>query len=265
MALKFCSFASGSSGNCYMIRNEQTAILIDAGTTGKRIFEGIEYTETPYEDVAAILVTHEHNDHIRNLPMVTKKMMNSQVYANKKTWEAMDSVRVERERRKVFVTGKTFDIGHFSVKPFDVPHDAAEPVGYSLFGEGKQISVLTDVGYITDSIFEEIVEADLLVLEANHEREMLLMGRYPYLTKRRILGEKGHLSNVSAGECLCQIVNTKKKPRQVLLGHMSNENNDPAVAMLAVKNELMGHNIIVGKDLRIDVLLRKCRSCVYEV
>lgn len=265
MALKFCSFASGSSGNCYMIRDEETAILIDAGTTGKRIFEGMEYTQTSYDSVAAILVTHEHTDHIKSLPMVTKKLADSCVYANESTWKAMESIKVAEERRRSFVTGQPFDVGDFTVKSFAVPHDAAEPVGYSLFRGDKQVSIVTDVGYITDEIMDEIVDADLLVLEANHEREMLLMGRYPYATKRRILGEKGHLSNVSAGECLCQIVDAREKSRQVLLGHMSGENNDPSVAMLAVKNQLLEQNKIIGRNLKIDVLLRKCISCVYEV
>ncbi len=264
MSLEFCSFASGSSGNCYMIKNESSALLIDAGISGKKIFQGLEDTGTAPESVSAVLITHEHIDHVRSLPIVTKKLPNIQAYANAATWGAIERP-VAADKQQTFHTGEDFYIKDFQIRPFAIPHDAAEPVGFSIYACGKQISIVTDVGCMTEDICREITDADFLVLEANHEKEILLMGSYPYHLKRRILGEKGHLSNVSAGECLCGIVEARPKKRQILLGHLSKENNDPSVALLAVKNTLMEKNIFTGGDLRLDVAMRDCCSCIYQV
>lgn len=264
MSLKFCSFASGSSGNCYLVKNDSSALLIDAGISGKKIFNGLEETGTSYEDVLGVLITHEHTDHIKSLPIVTKKLPNAYAYANEATWNNIEKP-VNSIKKKYFRTGEDFTINDFTIRPFPIPHDAAEPVGFSIYHDGRQISIVTDVGYITENIFDEIVDADLLLLEANHEREILLMGKYPYQLKRRIMGEKGHLSNISAGECLCHLTEVKKKKRHILLGHLSRENNDPSVAMLTVKNTLMEKNIFIGNELSLDVVLRDSYSCIYEV
>ncbi|MDO4869068.1 MAG: MBL fold metallo-hydrolase [Bacillota bacterium] len=264
MTVKFCSFASGSSGNCYMVRDDETAILIDAGISGKRIMTGLAETGTDPEMVSAILVTHEHIDHVKSLHVVAKRIPGLLVYANEATWACIDKP-VSEERRRYFVTGEDFYIGEFLIRPFPISHDAADPVGFSIYHGDKQISILTDAGFVSDEIMEEILDADLLVLEANHEKEMLLMGRYPYPLKQRILGDEGHLSNVSAGECLCRIVEKRPKRRRVLLGHMSRENNTPEVAMLAVRNTLEENSIYIGGELKVDVVLRDQMSRLYEV
>jgi len=264
MTLQFCSFASGSSGNCYLIKNEKTAILIDAGISGKRIFQALKDTDTPFENVMALLVTHEHIDHVKSLPVVSKKLPNVSVYANDKTWENIERP-VEAEKQRRFITGEDFYIDDIMIRSFAIPHDAAEPVGFSVYYGDSQISIVTDVGCITDDIFDEIVNADLLLLEANHEEEILLMGSYPYSLKRRILSDEGHLSNVNAGKCLCKLSAAKCKDRQILLGHLSRENNDPQVAMLAVKNELLENDIIPGNEIKLEVALRDCCSLIYEV
>ena len=264
MSLKFCSFASGSSGNCYLVKSDETAILIDAGISGKRILEGLDETDTPRDDIAAVLVTHEHSDHVQSLRVMTKRLPEAAVYANEATWEHIEKP-VPEERREFFTTGEAFEIGDLTIKPFPVPHDAAEPVGFSIFADGRQITICTDAGYITDEMYEEILEADLLLLEANHEKEMLLFGRYPYPLKQRILGDEGHLSNLTCGEGLCRIVNENPKKRQVLLGHMSQQNNTPEVAMQAIINTLEEESIFTGDDLKIDVVLRDCMSRIYEL
>lgn len=264
MTLKFCSFASGSSGNCYLVKNDSSALLIDAGISGKRIFQALKETDTPHENVRGLLVTHEHIDHVKSLPIVTRTLSHISAYANEATWTGIERPVAENQQ-KSFHTGREFYIDDFIIKPFAVPHDAAEPVGFSLYYEGKQISIVTDVGCITDDIFSEISDADLLLLEANHEKEMLLMGRYPYNLKHRILGDRGHLSNVSAAQCLCRLVEANNKPRRVILGHLSHENNDPAVAMLTVKNTLMEKSIIPGDRLKLSIASRDCPSPVYEV
>ncbi|MDO4176183.1 MAG: MBL fold metallo-hydrolase [Bacillota bacterium] len=264
MTVKFCSFASGSSGNCYLVKDEETAILIDAGISGKRIFEGLEQTDTPRDMVRAILVTHEHSDHVQSLPILSRKIPGLNVYANGATWDSIERP-VAEEQQRVFVTGEDFYIGDFIVRPFPISHDAAEPVGFSLFHGETQISFCTDSGYISEDVFEEISRADLLLLEANHEKEMLLYGRYPYPLKQRILGDEGHLSNISCGECLCRMVAEHPKDRFVLLGHLSHENNTPDVAMQAIRNTLEEQQIFIGGQLQVDVVLRDRMSAVYEI
>lgn len=264
MTLQFCSFASGSSGNCYLIKSESTAVLVDAGISGKRIFQSLADTDTSLADVKALLITHEHIDHVKSIPIVSKKISNIGVYANENTWANIERP-VAPEKRRTFTTGKDFYIDDLLIRPFSIPHDAADPVGFSIYHGDSQISIVTDVGYITDEIFDEIVNADLLLLEANHEEEILLMSGYPYSLKRRILSDEGHLSNVNAGKCLCKLTATKGKRRQVLLGHLSRENNDPQVAMLAVRNELLENDIIPGDELKLDIALRDCCSLIYEV
>lgn len=264
MPFSFCSFASGSSGNCYLIKNDSTALLIDAGISGKKIFQGLDDTETPREAVKGLLITHEHTDHVNSIPIVTKKLPNIKAYANEATWAAIERP-VAEEKRQLFYTGEEFFIEEFRIKSFPIPHDAAEPVGFSIYSDERQISIVTDVGYITEEIFQEITNADLLLLEANHEEEILLMGSYPYELKRRILGKTGHLSNISAGECLCELMEANPKKRQILLGHLSHENNDPAMALLTIKNALMEKNIFPGGNLKLEVALRNCCSCIYEV
>lgn len=263
MTVKFCSFASGSSGNCYMVRDDDTAILIDAGISGKRIFESLEMADTPLGMVEAVLVTHEHSDHVQSLPILCRKNSGLSVFANEATWAQIERP-VPAEQQRTFVTGEDFYIGDFIVRPFATSHDAAEPVGFSLYHGDTQISICTDSGYIGEEILEEIRTADLLLLEANHEKEMLLFGRYPYPLKQRILGDEGHLSNLSCGECLCRIVKETPKQRTVLLGHLSNENNTPAVALQAVVNTLEEESIFVGEDLRLRVALRNEMSEIYE-
>lgn len=264
MTIKFCSFASGSSGNCYMVKDDETAILIDAGISGKKIFEALDETGTPREMVKAVLVTHEHVDHVKSLPIVTKKIPKAQVYANEATWESVERP-VDDSRKEYFETGEEFTLGRFTIRPFAVSHDAAEPVGFSICHGDKQISICTDSGCLSDEILAEIAEADLLLLEANHEKEMLMFGSYPYPLKQRILGDEGHLSNVTCGECLCTIVEGNPKPRRVLLGHMSRENNTPDVAMQAVINTLEEKHIFTGGDLQIEVALRDRISRIYEL
>lgn len=264
MTVKFCSFASGSSGNCYMVKDDNMAILIDAGISGKRIFEALEATHTPREMVQAVLVTHEHIDHVKSLPILSKKMPEAAVYANRATWENITRP-VPQEQRREFVTGEDFYIGDFIIRPFAISHDAAEPVGFSLYHGSTQISICTDSGCVTDEILEEIQKADLLLLEANHEKELLLYGRYPYPLKQRILGDEGHLSNLSCGECLCRIVSGQPKPRRVMLAHLSWENNTPDVALQAVVNTLEEQGIYVGGNLQLQVALRDEISEVYEL
>jgi len=272
MCLCFCSFSSGSSGNSYLVRSKTTALLIDAGISGKRIVEGLSRTETPFEMVAGILITHEHIDHVRSLKTLMKRFPGMRAYANGGTWSALVGT-VPEDRKEFFVTGEGFFIGDIFVKPFSISHDAAEPVGYSLHSGGKQIAIVTDTGFLPDSVMNEVKNSDLLVLEANHEEGMLQYCSYPYSVKQRILGERGHLSNLAAAEGLCRIWEARevaggegeKGSMRVLLAHLSRENNDPALAQLSFKNILAESDIYVGQNVLLDIILRDQLSAVYEL
>lgn len=264
MALQFCSFSSGSSGNSYLVRSARTAILIDAGISGKRIMEGIEYTGTAPEDVKAIMVTHEHSDHVQSLRVLHKRLPKVNTYSNLSTWECIKD-KVPEGRHIAFDSGDEFDIGDIHVKSFRTNHDAAESVCYSFLHGGSQISVLTDTGYVSEDIYNEIKGADLLALEANHDPNVLQMCRYPYYVKRRILGDHGHLSNEAAAECIARLQKEDEKRRFVLLAHLSKENNSPELAMMTIRNCLQEEGVFPGDKLQLGVIVRDQISDIFEV
>ena len=264
MALTFCSFSSGSSGNCYLVKSDRTAILIDAGISGRRILDSLKRAEVGPGDVKAVLVTHEHSDHVKSLRVINKKLPGAVTYANIGTWECINGL-VDEKRSIVFKTGEEFLIDDIKVKAFNILHDAAEPVGYTLSRGESKIGILTDTGRLSEEIYEEIKEADLLVLEANHDVEMLRVGRYPWFLKQRILGEKGHLSNVDAAGAICRLLAGGGKSRRILLAHLSRENNFPEMAYQTVKNLLEENSCCIEKNVCINIIEREEMSALFTV
>lgn len=266
MTLALCPIASGSSGNCYAIVSQNARVLLDAGISGKRIKEGLESINISPYDIDGILITHEHIDHIKGAGIFSRKY-DTPIYANEKTWESMKCIigKIKEHNIKVLKTCDVFSIKDIEIKSFNIPHDAVEPVGYSFFRGEVQLSVATDIGYMTEEIFNEINEADFLVLESNHDVEMLKVGRYPWNVKQRILGEKGHLSNVDAGKALIEIIRSHKKGREVLLAHLSHENNFPQMAHQTIKNILEEEEYYIGTDVNIYIALREEVSGIYKV
>jgi phosphoribosyl 1,2-cyclic phosphodiesterase len=264
MTLSFCSFSSGSSGNCYLIKTENTALLVDAGISGKKIYEGLAFTATPREQLAALLITHEHIDHTKSIRTLMKREKTLKAYANALTWDQIGS-QVCEEQKEIFETGDTFEIGNITVKTFHVSHDAVEPVGYTFCSGGKQISIVTDTGCMNEEIISEIREADILILEANHDVDMLKIGRYPWFLKQRVLGEEGHLSNAAAGEAILRLLSESEKERYVLLAHLSRENNFPEMAYQTVKNILEESDFYIGKHLKLNTIMRDEVSLIYEI
>lgn len=264
MTLSFCSFSSGSSGNSYLIKTEDTALLVDAGISAKRILEGLAQSETKQDLVKALLITHEHSDHTKSVRAVLKKIPGLSAFANQNTWSGIHT-EIPEEQKKSFSTGDRIEFGDIGVKTFRVSHDAADPVGFSFYAYGKQISIVTDTGCVNDDLFEEILDADLLVLEANHDVEMLKFGRYPWPVKQRILGEQGHLSNEAAGELLVKLLSENDKQRNVLLAHLSRENNFPEMAQQTVKNILEEADYYIGREIRLNTIVRDQVSSVFRV
>ncbi len=262
MSISFCSFSSGSSGNSYLVTGGDTALLVDAGISGKRILEGLRHAAVSPERVRGVFITHEHQDHIRSLAALTKKLPHIRAYANEGTWAALGD-RVRQEQRRTFVTGRRFAVGDIEVKSFPISHDAAEPVGFSFFSGGKQVSIVTDTGHITEEIYREMEEADILVLESNHDIHMLKMCSYPWHIKQRILGKAGHLSNEDAASALCRIAAAGNKRRQILLAHLSRENNFPEMAFQTICNLLQEEEIYLGDRVRIETILKDQISPIY--
>ena len=239
--LKFCSLYSGSSGNCLFVSTNNTKVLIDCGTSCKKICEGLASIDSSIEDIDAILVTHEHSDHVQGLGMVSKKF-NIPVYANLETWNVMEKQKekISEKNIKLFENDKDFLLNDLTIHPFTTPHDAANPCGFSIHNGKKRLSIATDLGYMDNRIFEQLQNSSFVLLESNYEPELLDASKYPYHLKQRIKGPNGHLSNETAGKTISELM--KKDLKEVILGHLSKENNFPELAYKTVAEQLMNNN-----------------------
>jgi phosphoribosyl 1,2-cyclic phosphodiesterase len=266
MAFSFCSFASGSSGNCYMVESDNTVLLIDVGISGKQILAGLEENGIDIEDVDGILLTHEHVDHVRSIRMIGKKASNADIYGSEGTFSCIAD-KLPAQRAHPVEDEDSFMVGDIRVNSFALSHDAIEPLGYSFEHDDRRLTIVTDTGYVTEEIFEHIKCADMLVLEANHEVNILRMGSYPYPLQQRILGDEGHLSNETAGHTLCHMLDEMdgNKTPKVVLAHLSSENNTPDQAYLTVRNILFEDDYYVDRDLELSVVKRDQTSPLIEV
>jgi len=250
----FCPIASGSNGNCIYAGNGNTKVLFDAGLSGVRIQTGLRLIKVDPESIDAIFITHEHGDHIHGAGVLSRRF-DVPLYATQKTWESMERESIlgpiQPKNMKTICYDKKYAIGDLIIKPFKISHDAAEPAGYSIFAGGYKISIATDLGYVTDSVKENLRDSDVLLLESNHDVEMLKKGSYPWPLKKRIMSDLGHLSNVSCGELITEIVSNRLK--HVFLGHLSEENNRPYLAMDTVCGILEDNNIQPGADFNLSL------------
>lgn len=262
VGISYCALASGSSGNCHLIINEGNKLLVDAGLSGKRIQNRLQEIGFDPKDLTGIFVTHEHNDHICGVGILSRRF-NLPIYANGKTWEAMETKlgNIKSENIKVFDTEKPLFLGDLKVIPYQISHDAVEPVGYTFQEKDIKISITTDLGYVNEGILDKIKDSHLVVLESNHDIDMLKAGSYPYYLKRRILSDSGHLSNEAAGNAIVELV--KNNVKNVILAHLSKENNFPELAMMTVKNILEINKISIGEDIIIDLAHRDKVSSIY--
>lgn len=264
MAFRFCSLASGSSGNCQYIETGKVRILIDAGLSGKKIQQALELIEVDPKTINYILVTHEHSDHTKGVGILSRRF-NLPIYANTNTWESMkkDIGKVKEENILTFKTEEHFEIADLGIEPFGIYHDAIEPVGYCIHYKNSKISLLTDTGCVDENIKKKIGKSDLLLIESNHNIEMVKTGRYPWPLKKRILGDLGHLSNEAAGEIISDVYTDEMKV--VLLAHLSQENNFPELAYTTVSNIITESGIDLQKDVKLDMTYRHKPSNVYTL
>ncbi len=264
MNFKVCSLFSGSSGNSTYIGTEKTHILVDAGVSMKNIIGGLKQLDVDGQELKGILITHEHSDHVKGVGAISRKF-NVPIYANEETWEAMESKlgRIDSGNKRVFYNNMDFYIQDINIQPYQIPHDAADPVGFSLFYKNKKISITTDLGHTNNKIIKAVMDSDLVILEANHDAEMLKAGPYPMYLKKRILGRKGHLSNEDTGQALLELI--KGKVTHVLLAHLSRENNYPQLAYQTVAGILESNGVQIGKDIQVDMTYRDRASNFYHI
>ncbi|HPJ00544.1 MAG TPA: MBL fold metallo-hydrolase [Enterococcus sp.] len=249
-AFQISILASGSSGNSLFIETEKKKILVDAGLSGKKITSLLGEVGRKPEELDAILVTHEHHDHIHGVGVLARKYK-LDVYANEKTWQAMSPLigNVAVEQKHIFEMGKILTFGDMDIESFGVSHDAAAPQFYRFYKNGKSFVILTDTGYCSDYLRGTIRGADAYLMESNHDLEMLRMGAYPWNLKQRILGDRGHLSNEDGALVMTDILTDNTK--RIYLGHLSRENNLKELAHMTMENILYEHGLGVGEAVHV--------------
>jgi phosphoribosyl 1,2-cyclic phosphodiesterase len=261
--MKFCSFGSGSSGNCSLISHGNTHILIDAGISMRRIKTYLCALDIAPENLTAILITHEHKDHIRGIQMISKYFQ-IPVYASELVGVAVCRVAPAAEKNiSLFQAESELEIGGIAVRSFRTPHDTPESVGYRLDAGGVSFAFVTDLGQVTRKIYNAIRGVDMAVLESNHDVDMLKNGVYPYYLKKRILSKHGHLSNFDCGRLAGALA--AEGTRQIVLAHLSRKNNTPQLAYETVKCALTRQEISVGRDVRLTVAPPAVMGNVYIV
>ena len=247
--MRLLSIASGSSGNSYYIGSDKTTLLLDVGIAMKRIVEGLNFADRDMSEVDGIVITHEHIDHIKSVGAISRKY-HIPIYATYGTIDAIantSSVGVfDYNLFNPIKADSEFEIGDITISACSIPHDAADPVCYSFTAGDKKISVATDLGEYNPIITDFLADSNAMIIEANHDIRMLEVGPYPYPLKQRILGKYGHLSNEAAGSLIRELLSPDVK--YIALGHLSAQNNYPALAYEAVKLELSGN--VFSDDVR---------------
>jgi len=249
MSLSIAPLFSSSSGNCTFIGTENTGLLVDAGLAGNMIEGALAAIGRKPGALCGIVVTHEHTDHVKGVGVLSRKY-DLPVYANTKTWECMQGKlgRVSLKNTRV-IDRSEFFVGDICVQPVALHHDAADPNGYAFFADGKKLGVMTDTGRVTRRMLDAMEGAAIVLLESNHDVEMLKNGSYPRYLKARILSTRGHLSNEDAGKAAEELV--KRGVRGILLGHLSKENNREPLAYGTVQTLLAQAGIVAGRDLAL--------------
>lgn len=252
--MKLCSIASGSSGNCIYLSSNKTNLLIDVGISCKKIENSLKYINVNLNDIDAILITHEHLDHISGLGSVSRKY-NIPIYSTIKTINEIMKNRyigqVNKTLFNIIQPDKEILIKEIKVKPFSVSHDAVDPVCYTFDIGGHKVGIATDLGFYDNYIISNLANSEILFLEANHDVSMVEVCRYPYLVKERILGDKGHLSNENSGRLICELFH--KNLKYVFLGHLSSENNFPDLAYETVNYEISNKLKLKSKDFNFKI------------
>lgn len=223
-----CPLCSGSEGNSFYIKIENDAFLVDIGRSCRQIERIMTENSINPHEIKSIFMTHEHSDHVKGLSVFARRY-NTTVYGSEGTLRSLEEKQVLNNNiRYQYIDLSGVDIGNISVAPFDISHDCNQGFGYSFFWQNKKISICSDIGIITPCIFDSIVGSDVVILESNHDIDMLKSGPYPFFLKERILSDKGHLSNIECSKLIHKLA--KSGTKKFILCHLSSNNNDPKIA-----------------------------------
>lgn len=263
MSLSITPLFSGSSGNAILIRTQHTSILVDAGVSGKRTTEALASVGVDAKDIEGILITHEHSDHIQGAGVLSRKY-DIPIYATPLTWQAANGKLGKIKSQNVRKIDKSdFFIDDLLIEPFETPHDAADSVGYCLSRGSRKIGIATDLGHFPKSVEHRLHSCDLVLLESNHDINMLLTGRYPQRLKQRIRSNRGHLSNNDAACAAIKLAAAGVS--SILLGHLSQENNNAKVAFRTVTDALISEGFVPGEHINLGLAMRDCVTGVFNV
>jgi phosphoribosyl 1,2-cyclic phosphodiesterase len=242
MGVSVSVLASGSRGNSAVVQTSRTKILVDAGISCRETFKRMKVLGEDPRSLSAVLITHEHSDHVYGLLTLAKKLKVPvfMTGATHQTWARalrdQDGARPGLEKLEIFASGKSFQVGDIAVTPFTIPHDAADPVGFTFRAEGVKIGFATDLGYVPASVRDQLRRCEVLVMESNHDVEMLRVGPYPWSVKQRVMSRVGHLSNDALAEFISS--DYDGEAAYVVLAHLSEHNNHPEIARGAAEKAL---------------------------
>lgn len=261
--MRFCPLYSGSSGNALLVLADGAALLVDAGLPGRVVAEALAAAGVAPEQLSGILVTHEHSDHVKGVGILARRYR-LPVYANAGTWRGMLPLigEIPPAQMRVFETERDFYLGGVNVLPYKTPHDANESVGFVFQSGGSKLSILTDAGHVNERMLDAVSGSGLILIESNHDVEMLKAGRYPFPLKRRILGDEGHLSNDACGAALTALYG--RGVRRAVLGHLSRENNFESLALETVRAALRASDV-PDEAFALSVAHRDRVGEIYEV
>lgn len=265
--LRFISFGSGSSGNCYYLFTETEGLLIDAGVGVRSLKRYCHDYGLSLSAVGYLLITHDHADHIKCVGSLSHEY-DLPVYATAGVHAGIDrnysvSRKIVAALRRYVVAGEVLELGDFVVTPFSVPHDSSDNVGYEVRVGDVKFCIITDAGTITAEMAPFIARANYLVIEANHDCEMLQHGPYPEHLKQRIASTTGHLNNRDCGEAIAR--HGGEQLRHVFLCHLSEENNHPELARKSVEGVLRSYGMVAGKDFELDILKRTLPTGIFDL
>jgi phosphoribosyl 1,2-cyclic phosphodiesterase len=257
--VKFCVLASGSSGNAALLATENTRILVDAGLSMRELRRRLEAIGEDLGRIDAILITHEHSDHVAGLPVLARsENVRAIIFMTHLAAPKIDWGETQPPRLEMFQSGANFQIGDIQVQSFGIPHDTVDPVGFCFAVQGVRIGVVTDLGYIPESVKYHLRRTDLLLLEANHDLDMLKVGPYPWSVKQRVMSRVGHLSNLVMSDFLMEDLDASTS--NLVLGHLSEQNNHPAIVQMIATQALEQR----GLTTRLSIAQQRSPSEVFQ-
>lgn len=261
--LKCCSLYSGSTGNSFFIQTENTKILVDCGVTCKRLENALTSLNTSLSEIDGVFITHEHIDHTKCLGMLASKY-HIPIFVNPETWIAISSnnTKLSNINVNLFKNEEHFEFKDLKILPFSTPHDAANPCGFNIFKNEKKISIVTDLGHISNNVVKHLENSVFLMIEANYDSDVLKYSHYPYMLKKRIAGTNGHLDNCVTGQTIAHLINSGLE--NALLIHLSKENNFPELAYKTVLEELHKKNILEN-SISLNVAPRDYPSNFFQI